>query len=485
MIFQTHHFSLPRLCSSVFFIALIVDPSVARAVEHSVFKIDPATQELLGNYCTDCHEDGTTKGDVRLDNLESLPLEARLTLLNRMQEQIVTGEMPPKKKDQPTDEEKSLLVEWIGKDLRIHNASKLEEKLRKPEYGNVVDHGKLFSGKYKDLPAFSPDRRWLISEFIFDAKINKLLEYSGGRILDKQRVQMLGENSRQFIIHTNITNPYLLPNRSGVRYYDTETLNGGHLLTMLSNAREYSGFVFQKVRQQPQYLPSLSKIMATEWAQEKILASRERYLKEQIEPLLRELFKEKHDSMKPVFVAPKSLDPVPDDGKPNKHYLFDMNGFNAEEKDVIWRPIHKHITAGVNGEALVQKCVQDWFYLGLDERAIEIRITFMRRFMEQLSNVMPKSFPAPIKPPAEPEMAIIHAALLEHRKAGDTYLAVIAKCMDEWTEGFKQERIKAGGISDETTGNLVDETFAKIFERAPTEQEKAKYVALTKPITRI
>ena len=40
----------------------------------------------------------------------------------------------------------------------------------------MVDHEKWFSGRYKDLPGFTPDRRWLISEFIFDAKFDRLLK---------------------------------------------------------------------------------------------------------------------------------------------------------------------------------------------------------------------------------------------------------------------------------------------------------------------
>ena len=34
-----------------------------------------------------------------------------------------------------------------------------------------------------------------------------------------------------------VTNPFVLPDHSGVRYYDLSTLNGGHLLVMLDNAK--------------------------------------------------------------------------------------------------------------------------------------------------------------------------------------------------------------------------------------------------------
>ena len=82
------------------------------------------------------------------------------------------------------------------------------------------NHAKLFSGSYKDLPGFTPDRRWLISEFIFDAKFNKLLDYNAQRDIDGKRQMVIGDNNRNGV-RVNLTNPFLLPNHSGVRYYDT------------------------------------------------------------------------------------------------------------------------------------------------------------------------------------------------------------------------------------------------------------------------
>ena len=66
------------------------------------------------------------EGRCTPDNLESLTLDARLDLLNRVQEQIFIGEMPPKKKKQPAEAERNLLVEWLSKELLAHGASKIE-----------------------------------------------------------------------------------------------------------------------------------------------------------------------------------------------------------------------------------------------------------------------------------------------------------------------------------------------------------------------
>ncbi len=184
------------------------------------FHVPQATMEILSNYCTDCHEDGTEKGEVRLDNLEELPLQARLDLMNRALEQVYLKQMPPKKKDQPSEQERLQLGGWLWEVLSSHNASKLEDKLRYPSYGNYVDHGELFSGKNK-APAYTPARRWLVNPRIFDSRVRDVLGVDNR----KTGQQLLG-----------ITNPFSLPDASGVRDYDIGMLDGGSLLVMLSNA---------------------------------------------------------------------------------------------------------------------------------------------------------------------------------------------------------------------------------------------------------
>ncbi|MFN4942386.1 MAG: DUF1588 domain-containing protein [Akkermansiaceae bacterium] len=183
------------------------------------FKVPANAMEILGKYCTDCHEDGTEKGDIRLDNLEELTLDARLNLMNRALEQVYLKQMPPKKKDQPSEEERKALGGWIWDELHAHNASKLEDKLRYPSYGNYVDHDKLFSGKIKES-AFTPARRWLISPMIFDERVRDVFMLEG-----KERNMQL----------TGVTNPFVLPDASGVRDYDIGQLDGGSLLVMLTN----------------------------------------------------------------------------------------------------------------------------------------------------------------------------------------------------------------------------------------------------------
>lgn len=194
------------------------------ATAETSFRVDPKAAEILSNYCTDCHEDGTEKGDIRLDNLEELPLQARLDLMNRALEQVYLKQMPPKKKDQPSEAERGALGEWLWENLHTHNASKLEDKLRYPSYGNYVDHEKLFSGENKD-PASSPARRWLVRPQIFDSRVREIFGM---------------ERNQRGVSFAGVTNPFSLPDTSGVRDYDIGSLDGGTLLVMLTNAEYIS-----------------------------------------------------------------------------------------------------------------------------------------------------------------------------------------------------------------------------------------------------
>ena len=457
----------------------MISASLTLAAEPEKFQIDPAVGQLLENYCIDCHEEGTEKGKFRMDNLADLPSDARLDAMNLMHEKVHFEEMPPKKKDQPTEQERKKLEDWLAGILHANNASKLEDKLRMADYGNKVDHDKLFSGKYKDLPGYTTDRRWLISEYIYDAKMNKLLEFVAQADIDGKRQSILGNNNRNGV-KVNLTNPFLLPTHSGVRYYDTTTLDGGHLLTMLTNAKELSAYMISRAKNKT-YLPAIHTIMGAEWEHEKILLDRESYLNANIGPLLVELYKDKHNMLLPRFVATKPAPPAATgpDGKPLNKPDFDTAAPARDVLDQIWAAVRRNSQNGKMEEAQIVKTEREWFNFGVNERDMLVRVNFMRSYMEDLFKRMPKPNTNVPKPPAEAELAVMRAALLKHRKAGDTYSAVIAKCMTEWSDGFRSEREKAS-TTDEMIGKLVDQLFTKIIERTPTSQEQAEYAALTK-----
>lgn len=431
-------------------------------------------QELFEHYCFDCHDEGTQKGGIQLDKV--LPLEARLDLLNKVQEQLHFEEMPPRKKSQPTPEERKRIIAWVASELGKHNASKLEDKLRKPEFGNYVDHDKLFSGEFAGEKAYTPDRRWLISEFIFDAKFNKLLNHTPFKTIDGKREFVIGENNRR----VNLTNPFLLPTNTGVRYYDTTTLDGGHFLTMITNAKEAADYMISLVQRDQRYLPAIRSIMKQEWEHEKILASREAFLKIHIERILQDLYGTQHLALLPPFQRVDAPPAIVSDGE-NKKAPFHAANPGRDETTLIFYSMRRLEEGGDTDEELIEKCEREWFYHGHDARKIRARVTFLRNYMEEWRQnieqhrLAEKNKRHLFKPRDEEEMKIIADTIRAHRREGDRYHEIIARCMADWEDQLLQERVEAGPPKDEVMGQLINELFEKIFERSPSGDEARQY----------
>ncbi|MGB1707807.1 MAG: c-type cytochrome domain-containing protein, partial [Rubripirellula sp.] len=204
---------------------------------------------LFNSYCVTCHGSDSQEGEVQLHALGSLDPVDRQKLLRKVQEVVQLSEMPPEETEQPTDTERAVLLQWLDSQLTGEAAKALTEKLQRFEYGNVVNHGNLFSGEFAHLPASTPDRRWLISEFIFNEKINRLLNYQPTRTIYGSNQQVQGDSGVHWSPKTErgnkfrrtITNPFLLPAKVGVRYSVHKRLNTGHLLTMVGNAKRVAG----------------------------------------------------------------------------------------------------------------------------------------------------------------------------------------------------------------------------------------------------
>lgn len=180
---------------------------------------------VLKKFCVECHGEQTREAELRLDSLASLEKTARLDVMGKAQEQVAFGLMPPRDASQPSAEQRQLVADWFASELRKNNAPTLEDKLRLPNFGNRVDHTKLFSGEVTAKP-FTPARRWLVSPQIFTE-----------RVLDVFQLQGQERDGRRLQGFYGVTNPFVLPDQSGVRYYDLTALDGGHLLVMLANAQ--------------------------------------------------------------------------------------------------------------------------------------------------------------------------------------------------------------------------------------------------------
>ena len=461
------------------------------------FVIPSVVETVLNNRCVVCHNAEAQEGDIRLDNIADLSRDDRLDLLNKAQTQIFFESMPPKDEEQPTAAGRGKLAAWVSAELNKYNASKLDDTLRLPGYGNYVDHEKLFSGEYIAEMGFTVDRRWLISEFIFNAKINRLLDYEPTRTIDGQRMTVIGDNGVNIgtrfgggSLRQSITNPFLLPTNIGVRYYDNTMLAGGHLLTMISNARKIAGYMASEETMKAHY-PAMYQIMKLELDHLETLQSREEFLNLHIPRVTRDIYQERDQKLLPQFVriAVEEIPVYGTDGDGNEIKRTNLELLRTRYGDdlqAVYRGIAAYSGEGVTFEQIIEKCEREWFTFGVHEKRLRARVTLMKVLMKQwemaliTEDVMKRNIRKPIYSPlADSEMEIITVSIKKHRKKGDRYQQIIDKCITDWEQTFQRERLASGQVDEGQVGELVDEMCNKILERQPTEQEAQDIIALT------
>lgn len=470
-----------------------------------------AISNLVEKHCTDCHNDETAEGNIRLDNLAKLELPIQLDLLNKVQEQVFFKLMPPEDATSLGDKQRERLNKWISQELRQRNSAGLDEKLKRPEYGNFLDHEKLFSGDYAGLPGFTYDRRWLISEHIFNAKINQLLNYNGVRTVDGHRQNVIGDNGvglgTRFgggTLRQSIVNPFLLPKTIGIRYYDQTSLTRGHLLTMIGNAKKIAAYITTESTLKAHY-PFMYQMMRTEFKRREILDTRRQFLQEHISQIGAELYGEKNESLFPGFVR-VSVDapsiPLDNKGNPRRKEsnLGLLDRYDAGDMKAIYLGISKHQNQNKSFDEVIEKCERDWFVYGISQARIRERVGIMKSLntlwdMDLIyDDIRKKNFqPAKYQPLPEKEMQVVKRAIRKNRKAGDNWVQVIEKCMKEWQrlpadDQNHAPRDKNQPASQTLHSKIIEEVYAKIFLRQPTATELKdnlallqKYLAKLKP----
>ncbi|MFN9565960.1 MAG: hypothetical protein ACK572_02975, partial [Akkermansiaceae bacterium] len=463
--------------------------AVEKAEPSHTFKLNENSEAILDRYCSSCHDEETHKGDIRLDNLAELDNAKRLDILNQMQEQIYFQNMPPKEKRQPSEEEKKAILAVLSTELGVYKASTLEDKLQKPEYGNYVDHNKLFSGEYKNLPGFTYDRRWLISEYIFNAKFHRMIDGLTMMNRKDKRFNVLGSSKIQ---NLGLANPFLLPTNSGIRYYANEDLTGGHLSSMLTNAEDTSEYMTDVLaKKNAKFVPAISQIMALDDKQQATLISRVTHLENSISQICEEIHAEKHESMLPAF-KPVELKPIekPAEGETYKkapihvaqNMLKDLEGDKLVYTSLVDPKYQK-----MSDDEFRNFCERQWYHAGDYERNIQGRMAILREYMPELREIASKDAkkftPLKTKPLSSEEIEIIKTTVLKHRKKGDYYKDIIEKCVQDWKAEFEKERVAAGPPSEQQLRELMDQLCARILERPLKESEATEYVALAKSYT--
>ena len=143
----------------------IVVPSAAAAATDPVATAGLASAEftrdvapLFEKYCARCHNEAKHKGDVVLE-FKSLQQAkdrhaADISFWDLVSQKLVTKEMPPDDEDkQPTEAERSLLVNWINRDM-------LAIDCENPGPGRFIIHrlnNREYANTLRDLFYLSPD----------------------------------------------------------------------------------------------------------------------------------------------------------------------------------------------------------------------------------------------------------------------------------------------------------------------------------------
>ena len=228
-------FPLGRIAGCAAYFSLMAPSAWAKDAEPKLGAIPENIGAILSNRCLNCHDEDEEKGGIRLDNIDTLSPDEQFTLLNSVEEKIYLRQMPPPKKEPLTNGEWEDLTAWATAGFEsLGRKSKFRAKLRYPKYGNYVNHEKLFSGEISEK-AFTPARRWLISPYIFDQKVR---DFYGMEERDVFNLQ----------IRRYVKNPFKLPEKSAIQYFDNEQLGEGHLNTILSNAMWISRKQLEEIR---------------------------------------------------------------------------------------------------------------------------------------------------------------------------------------------------------------------------------------------
>ena len=132
---------------------------------------------FLENYCFDCHDDETQKGDLSLHDLGDVTA-ANTGMWKRVWEQVALKEMPPrKKKNQPKPMQRLEISNWITGGLRkaMKDKGGFSDHMR-PIKGNHIDHDLLFDTQHKNIqPASTPARIWRIHPQEHLVRLNDLI----------------------------------------------------------------------------------------------------------------------------------------------------------------------------------------------------------------------------------------------------------------------------------------------------------------------
>lgn len=117
---------------------------------------------FIADHCVDCHGQGSAEGGVTLDDVPfDLANADTSNVWQRVLEQVLFKEMPPVDSGlAPSAHARADFVNSVEAELtNVGRGLNLDDKMVRPEFGNLVDHEKLFSGEVTEKP-YTPARLW-------------------------------------------------------------------------------------------------------------------------------------------------------------------------------------------------------------------------------------------------------------------------------------------------------------------------------------
>ncbi len=256
-------------------------------------------------------------------------------------EQLQAGLMPPLKGERPDSAERSRAIFWIEKALlNSGHAESYRRKKMLPQYGNLVDHELLFSGKI-DAKPFTPSRVWRRSPYIFEGDV---------RAVGKAKTQ----------------NPYTFSTRkSGLRDYAKTSFVGSSVVeTIVLNANAEIDYTFDQLTggaERDRQAADARKREGEKFSQ-KILDEAEQLLKEQGRST-------KHQGKITESISSKAsakLDVQPTQAaKPRRAHVFDpflqgTNGSELTEEQIVapLKSTFQRVASRVPNDEEIQKYVE-------------------------------------------------------------------------------------------------------------------------------
>ena len=122
---------------------LIKAQAFAQAPSMDLYK--SKVSPFINKYCIDCHDQDTAKGDFVLDKLNPKIYGKNAFQWSHILDQLNLGEMPPKKKKQPSISESKIVIDWINNSLKHYKDTATStggqtvlRRLNRIEYLNTV-----------------------------------------------------------------------------------------------------------------------------------------------------------------------------------------------------------------------------------------------------------------------------------------------------------------------------------------------------------